>query len=244
MPHHILRLAFAAKAATAATASAASPTTSHQHHKFCVVGAGGAGIQLTAHLAHDQQDVLLIERSDRVGSTWETLPISRSLRSIYHTTSSEDDFDRESTASAWANAVEERNDHVSLLSPVTGRVHPFKSSNEKQQRKRRGRVDANDYQSYLEEYVEAHSDMKKHLKLSTNVDSISKKDGRFTLALSSNGGLTCEFVVWYVTFCFQNMLRVDGYTFARCQLTWLNSVVFLFWLLYLSFFNFSPGRPV
>ena len=55
-----------------------------EHHKYCVVGAGASGLQLTAHLAHDKRDVVLIEKSPSVGSSWNRYPIDRKLRSIHH----------------------------------------------------------------------------------------------------------------------------------------------------------------
>ena len=57
---------------------------SEQHHAYCVVGAGASGLQMTAHLAHDQLDVILIEQSKEIGSFWKKFPINRKLRSIHH----------------------------------------------------------------------------------------------------------------------------------------------------------------
>ena len=81
-----------------------------EHHTFCVVGAGTAGIQLTAHLLHDNQDVLLIESDDTVGSSWKKLPINGKLRSVTHAHHQEDadaDADADATTAPAPTLAEE-----------------------------------------------------------------------------------------------------------------------------------------
>ena len=125
-----------------------------EHHTFCVVGAGTAGIQLTAHLLHDNQDVLLIESDDTVGSSWKKLPINGKLRSVTHAHHQED-ADATERGEKWKSPAQERNDHVSILSPETLRIHPFQSR--KKNGKLRQRVDAKEYHNYLSKYVSNHS---------------------------------------------------------------------------------------
>ena len=178
-----------------------------QHHKFCVVGAGTAGIQLTAHLLHENQDVLLIESGDTVGSSWKNLPIDGKLRSVTHANQEN---------AEWKSPAQERNDHVSILSPETLRIHPFQSK--KKNGKRRQRVDAKEYQHYLQTYVQNHPSILNHMKTNTKVTHVKRLDnptdetgedeqGPFVLTLQNTYDqttlqhtttLTCDVVVWSV----------------------------------------------
>ena len=140
-----------------------------EHHKYCVVGAGASGLQLTAHLAHDKRDVVLIEKSPSVGSSWNRYPIDRKLRSIHHMQPPH----RNDTTHHQSNH-HERNDHVSLLSPLTNRVHPFhlpKSG------KLRGRVNAHEYQDYLQQYVQEFN-LTAYMKMNTNVVKVKRMKQR------------------------------------------------------------------
>ena len=173
--------------------------TTTEHHKYCVVGAGASGLQLTAHLAHDKRDVVLIEKSASVGSSWAHYPIDRKLRTIHHNHPHRND-----TTYHHNTNHHERNDHVSLLSPSTNRVHPFHMP---KSGKQRGRVNANDYQDYLAQYVRDFNLMD-YMKMNTNVVKVKRltheEDGafdRFLLELESmdtNQQLTCAKVIWSV----------------------------------------------
>ncbi|WP_416398889.1 NAD(P)-binding domain-containing protein [Allohahella sp. A8] len=52
-----------------------------KHHKYIIIGAGPAGLQLGYHLKHHEQDYLILE-SDEPGSFFEAFPRHRKLISI------------------------------------------------------------------------------------------------------------------------------------------------------------------
>ena len=51
-------------------------------HKYCIVGAGPAGVQLGEFLYEDKLDYVLIDKASQVGSFFATLPVHRGLISI------------------------------------------------------------------------------------------------------------------------------------------------------------------
>ena len=53
-----------------------------EHHRYCVIGAGPAGLQLGHFLHRAARDYVIFERADRAGSFFAKYPIHRQLNSI------------------------------------------------------------------------------------------------------------------------------------------------------------------
>lgn len=59
-----------------------SPTQPREHHRYCIVGAGPAGVQLGTFLQSAGRDFVLLERNARAASFFARYPIHRTLNSI------------------------------------------------------------------------------------------------------------------------------------------------------------------
>ncbi|CAJ1413948.1 unnamed protein product [Effrenium voratum] len=66
----------------ASLASFASLAVAVEEHKYCIVGAGPAGLQLGHFLKHQNRDYLIFERNARPGSFFEHYPRHRRLISL------------------------------------------------------------------------------------------------------------------------------------------------------------------
>lgn len=53
-----------------------------EHHRYCIVGAGPAGVQLGHLLKTAGRDYVLLERAARAASFFEAFPVHRTLNSI------------------------------------------------------------------------------------------------------------------------------------------------------------------
>ena len=69
-------------AALFCTGAAASLGAVSEHHKYCIVGAGPAGVQLGHYLHLAGRDYITLDRAPKAASWFSKFPIHRQLNSI------------------------------------------------------------------------------------------------------------------------------------------------------------------
>ena len=58
----------------------ASANVENAAHKYCIIGAGPAGVQLGEFLFQDDIDYIIVEKAAHAGSFFATLPVHRNKR--------------------------------------------------------------------------------------------------------------------------------------------------------------------
>lgn len=151
------------------------------HHTYCVIGAGPAGLQLGWHLQEAKRDYVILEREDAAGSFFRRFPRHRKLISINKrfTGRTNDEFNL-------------RHDWNSLLGH--GGVHGLRFTNYSDDYF----PSADLYLNYLADYATVH---RLNVRYSINVTSIARRDvgrhrrSRFAVSTNNGGLIGCAHVV-------------------------------------------------
>ena len=150
-----------------------------EHHSYCVIGAGPAGLQMGFFLHRAQRDYVIFERADQVGPFFVKYPRHRKLISINKrfTGKSNKEFNL-------------RHDWNSLLSDDDSLLVKYYSHDFFPQ--------ADDYLRYLSDFA---SKLQLNIKLNTEVRNISRKltssgDPLFVMRnANADATYTCQYVI-------------------------------------------------
>ena len=147
--------------------------SSNIHHKYVIVGAGPAGVQLGYYLRQRGADFVILERSDKAGSFFEEFPRHRQLISINKRFTGSDDPE-----------FSMRHDWNSLLSSDPELL--FKHYDEEYF------PQADSFVRYINDYVRKED---LPIRFGTTVKKISRHEGGYTIACESGETYVAEVLI-------------------------------------------------
>ena len=143
-------------------------------HKYIILGAGPAGLQLGYFFSSNNTDYLILEKGDEVGTTFLKQPIHNKLISINKVNTGYPKDDTINLRWDWHSLITKEHKHP--FTELTSDYFPDKKY----------------FVTYLNKFARDHN---LNIKNKTNITHITKKDNLFVLTDDTNSTYLCEHLI-------------------------------------------------